>query len=102
MRSSDWSSDVCSSDLAVFFKGGACYDCHTIFAPQAGKGWRVAAVDQTPRYLQKGWFDHDAQPVDVERAEGNGEVEGGAEAESPAQAGVADERRLRPARKSVV
>src|SRR3546814_1185659 len=80
-RISDWSADVCSSDLfyniyfnevavrpsraqdavrAVFSKGGACYDCHTIFAPQAGKGWRVAAVDQTPRYLQKGWFDHDA------------------------------------------
>jgi len=45
---------------AVFSKGGACYDCHTIFAPQAGSGWRVAAVSQTPRYLQKGWFDHDA------------------------------------------
>lgn len=45
---------------AVFSKGGACYDCHTIFAPQAGNGWRVAAVSQTPRYLQKGWFDHDA------------------------------------------
>src|SRR3546814_3837436 len=49
MRISDWSSDVCSSDL-----------------------------------------------VDVERAEGNGEVEGDAEAESPAQAGIADKRRLRP------
>lgn len=45
---------------AVFSKGGACYDCHTIFAPQAGNSWRVAAVDQTPRFLQKGWFDHDA------------------------------------------
>jgi hypothetical protein len=45
---------------AVFSKGGACYDCHTIFAPQAGNSWRVAAVSQTPRYLQKGWFDHDA------------------------------------------
>src|SRR3546814_16423683 len=45
---------------AVFSKGGACYDCHTIFAPQAGKGWRVAAVAQPPRYLQKGWFDHAA------------------------------------------
>ncbi|MBN8842976.1 MAG: cytochrome c3 family protein [Sphingomonadales bacterium] len=45
---------------AVFSKGGACYDCHTIFAPQAGKSWRVMAVDQTPRFLQKGWFDHDA------------------------------------------
>ena len=45
---------------AVFSKGGACYDCHTIFAPQTGNSWRVAAVSQTPRYLQKGWFDHDA------------------------------------------
>ena len=45
---------------AVFSKGGACYDCHTIFAPQMGNGWRIAAVNQTPRYLQKGWFDHDA------------------------------------------
>lgn len=45
---------------AVFSKGGACYDCHTIFAPQAGTGWRVMAVDQTQRFLTKGWFDHDA------------------------------------------
>ena len=45
---------------AVFSKGGACYDCHTIFAPQAGNNWRVAEVNQTARYLQKGWFDHDA------------------------------------------
>src|SRR3546814_11261372 len=35
MRISDWSSDVCSSDL-------------------------VEAVHQTPRFLGKGWFDHDA------------------------------------------
>lgn len=45
---------------AVFSKGGACYDCHTIFAPQSGNNWRVIAVNQTPRFLQKGWFDHDA------------------------------------------
>jgi len=45
---------------AVFSKGGACYDCHTIFAPAAGNNWRVMAVNQTPRFLQKGWFDHDA------------------------------------------
>ena len=45
---------------AVFSKGGACYDCHTVFAPQAGNGWRVMPVNQTARYLQKGWFDHDA------------------------------------------
>lgn len=44
----------------VFSKGGACYDCHTIFAPQSGNSWRVMAVKQTPRFLQKGWFDHDA------------------------------------------
>ena len=45
---------------AVFSKGGACYDCHTIFPPASGNNWRVMAVDQTPRYLAKGWFDHDA------------------------------------------
>jgi len=45
---------------AVFSKGGACYDCHTIFAPAAGNDWRVMAVNQTPRFLTKGWFDHDA------------------------------------------
>lgn len=45
---------------AVFSKGGACYDCHTIFAPTSGNDWRVMAVNQTPRFLQKGWFDHDA------------------------------------------
>lgn len=45
---------------AVFSKGGACYDCHTVFAPASGNNWRVMAVNQTPRFLQKGWFDHDA------------------------------------------
>lgn len=45
---------------AVFSKGGACYDCHTISAPQSGQGWRVMPVKQTARYLTKGWFDHDA------------------------------------------
>lgn len=45
---------------AVFSKGGACYDCHTIIPPASGAGWRVTPVHQTPRYLAKGWFDHDA------------------------------------------
>jgi len=45
---------------AVFSKGGACYDCHTVTPPAAGKSWRVEAVHQTPRFLGKGWFDHDA------------------------------------------
>lgn len=45
---------------AVFSKGGACHDCHTVFAPASGKGWRVMPVTQTARFLEKGWFDHDA------------------------------------------
>ena len=45
---------------AVFSKGGACYDCHTIFPPATGNKWRVTPVDQTSRFLTKGWFDHDA------------------------------------------
>lgn len=45
---------------AVFSKGGACYDCHTIFAPVSGNNWDVMPVSQTARFLEKGWFDHDA------------------------------------------
>src|SRR3546814_8755956 len=45
---------------AVFSRGGACYDCHTVTPPAAGQGWQVEAVHQTPRFLGKGWFDHDA------------------------------------------
>lgn len=44
---------------AVFSPGGACYDCHTVFAPAAGSSnWRVLPVHQTQRYLNHGWFDH--------------------------------------------
>ena len=43
---------------AVFSRGGACYDCHTIFASSAGNNWRVMPVHQTQRYLNHGWFDH--------------------------------------------
>lgn len=44
---------------AVFSPGGACYDCHTIFAPVAGNSnWRVMPVHQTARYMTHGWFDH--------------------------------------------
>lgn len=44
---------------AVFSRGGACYDCHTIFAPAAGnRNWRVMDVHQTRRYFNHGWFDH--------------------------------------------
>ncbi|MEY4270145.1 MAG: hypothetical protein RLZZ58_1361 [Pseudomonadota bacterium] len=43
---------------AVFSKGGACYDCHTIFAPASGNDWRVMKVHQADRYFTKGWFTH--------------------------------------------
>lgn len=50
---------------AVFSRGGACYDCHTIFAPAAGNSnWRVLPVNQPMRYLEHGWFDH--RPHDEE------------------------------------
>jgi hypothetical protein len=39
---------------AVFSEGGACYDCHTITPPAAGKGWHVQPVTQTARFMQKG------------------------------------------------
>jgi hypothetical protein len=45
---------------AVFSKGGACYDCHTIYAPTAGISWRVQPVKQTDQHFSKGWFDHEA------------------------------------------
>lgn len=45
---------------AVFSKGGACYDCHTIYAPASGNGWRVQPVKQTEAHFSKGWFDHAA------------------------------------------
>lgn len=45
---------------AVFSPGGACYDCHTIYAPAAGNSnWRVLPVHQQDRYLNHGWFDHE-------------------------------------------
>jgi Cytochrome c3 len=54
-----------SAIRAVFSKGGACYDCHTIFAPPPGSDdWRVRPVQQTMRYMQKGWFDHGAHKTE--------------------------------------
>jgi hypothetical protein len=51
---------------AVFSKGGACYDCHTILAPPAGSdNWGVQAVHQSMRYMAKGWFDHNAHKTET-------------------------------------
>lgn len=46
----------------VFSRGGACYDCHVVVPPSSSGGmdYKIAPVAQTSRYLQKGWFTHDA------------------------------------------
>ena len=51
---------------SVFSKGGACYDCHTVFAPPAGSdNWQVQKVHQTSRFMMKGWFDHAAHKTET-------------------------------------
>lgn len=46
---------------AVFQKGGACYDCHTVIAPAGGGlNYSIAPVSLPERYMLKGWFDHRA------------------------------------------
>lgn len=55
-----------SAIRSVFSKGGACYDCHTVFAPPAGSdNWQVQKVHQTSRYMIKGWFDHAAHKTET-------------------------------------
>lgn len=44
---------------AVFSEGGACYDCHGVNA-LGGLNYAIDPVTQTDRYMQKGWFSHDA------------------------------------------
>jgi hypothetical protein len=46
---------------AVFSKGGACYDCHTI---TNNGGWQVTPVHQPMRYMMNGWFDHKAHSTE--------------------------------------
>ena len=47
---------------AVFSKGGACYDCHTI---TNNGGWQVTPVHQPMRYMMNGWFDHKAHSTET-------------------------------------
>ena len=47
---------------AVFSKGGACYDCHTVTS--GAGGWQVTPVNQPMRYMMKGWFDHKAHSTE--------------------------------------
>lgn len=46
---------------AVFSRGGACFDCHQVTQMYAnGSPFQVRKVFQPARYMQKGWFDHNA------------------------------------------
>lgn len=47
---------------AVFSRGGACYDCHSITPPgtNGAANWTVTPVHQQMRFMLHGWFDHDA------------------------------------------
>ena len=48
---------------AIFSKGGACYDCHTV--TKGGAGWQVTPVHQPMRYMMNGWFDHKAHRTEA-------------------------------------
>ncbi|SCW87619.1 Cytochrome c3 [Sphingobium faniae] len=52
---------------AVFSKGGACYDCHTVTPPGANGNadWQVLPVHQPMRYMMNGWFDHAAHRTET-------------------------------------
>jgi hypothetical protein len=44
---------------AVFSKGGACFDCHTVRATgNPTTPFAVTPVALSRRYMMKGWFDH--------------------------------------------
>jgi hypothetical protein len=50
-----------SAIRAVFSRGGACYDCHTVIAPADGStDFRIRPVVQQHRFMEKGWFSHAA------------------------------------------
>ena len=52
---------------AVFSKGGACFDCHTVTPPgvNGAADWSVTPVRQPMRFLQHGWFDHKAHRTET-------------------------------------
>ena len=50
---------------AVFSKGGACFDCHTVRATgNPSTPFAVKPVQLTRRYMAKGWFDHAAHDTE--------------------------------------
>ena len=51
---------------AVFSKGGACFDCHTVRATgNATTPYAVTPVALATRYMKKGWFDHAAHDTET-------------------------------------
>jgi predicted CXXCH cytochrome family protein len=53
-----WPGQANEAVQAVFSRGGACYDCHSVMG--TATGFAVKKVFQPARYFQKGWFDHEA------------------------------------------
>lgn len=44
---------------SIFTRGGACFDCHQVQAPQPGTlNYRIRPVAFPVRYMHNGWFDH--------------------------------------------
>lgn len=68
------------ADLAVrqvFSPNGACFDCHTVQAPQGGSlDYTIRPVAFPTRYMLHGWFDHRAHQI-VQRPGGR-QLEGSA------------------------
>ena len=61
-----WPGQAEGAIRAVFSKDGACYECH-IITPVASKGapFTIQKVFQPDRYMQKGWFDHNAHKAET-------------------------------------
>lgn len=57
-----WPGRADEAIQAVFSRGGACYDCHTV--TPVGGSWSVRKVVQPARYMTKGWFDHKAHDTE--------------------------------------
>jgi hypothetical protein len=55
-----WPGQANQAIRAVFSRGGACYDCHTVLP-----GYQIRKVFQPNRYIMKGWFDHNAHKTET-------------------------------------
>jgi hypothetical protein len=58
-----WPGQASEAIRAVFSRGGACYDCHVV--SQTGAGYAIKKVFQPARYMNNGWFDHDAHKTET-------------------------------------